>query len=393
MGGDSADEVTYNASPYAVNGVPAFGASGETGEPDLTGVEVEQSDSEIVISNSYFRVAIDTNGLITSIVDAATQREVIPSGTRGNLLQLFRDTPTQWDAWDIDKEYKRVGQDLVDADAVELNAESDQSASVRIVRSFGASKVEQTLTVSAESRAIEIVTEIDWHERKKLLKLGFPIDVHSTHAASEIQFGHIDRPTHTNTSWDTARFETVAHRWVHVADASFGVGVANDSTYGHDITRTATETGRTFTTVRQSLLRAPLFPDPEADQGAHTLRSSLVVGTVATAIEEGYRLNIPLRRAGGTSTTPLVASDNPAVVIETVKLARDRSGDVVVRLYEAHGTRASATISTSFENAGVVISDVLERPLDGVQVDTDAGAGARLELNPFQLVTLRFSRK
>jgi alpha-mannosidase len=225
-----------------------------------------------------------------------------------------------------------------------------------------------------------------------MLKLAVPVDVHTASARSEIQFGHIDRPTHTNTSWDTARFETPAHRWVHVADATFGVGVANDATYGHDITRHAREGGGTYSLVRQTLLRAPMFPDPEADQGEHTLHSAIVVGGVESAIEEGYRLNLPVRPAASAPVEPLVASSRPAVVIETVKLAEDGSGDVVVRLYESHGSRVTATIATAFPHTGVTETDLLERETAPDAVTTSDASGATVALRPFQLVTLRFAR-
>jgi alpha-mannosidase len=275
------------------------------------------------------------------------------------------------------------------------------------VRSFGSSVVTQTVTLDAGSTALDIVTHVDWHEKQRMLKLAVPVDVHTTSARSEIQFGHIDRPTHTNTSWDTARFETPAHRWVHVADAGFGVGVANDSTYGHDITRHARDGGGTYSLVRQTLLRAPMFPDPDADQGEHTLRTSIVVGGVDAAVEAGYRLNLPGRATqAAAAVEPLVSSDTAAAVIETVKLAEDGSGDVVVRLYEAHGTRTAASIGVHFPHAAVVETDLLEREtareavigttgdaaVDGSAVDGTGSGRVELALRPFQLVTLRFTR-
>jgi alpha-mannosidase len=161
------------------------------------------------------------------------------------------------------------------------------------------------------------------------------------------------------------------------------VAVANDGTYGHDITRDGPTT-----TVRLSLLRAPLFPDPDADQGEHRFRVALRVGaTIGDAVAEGYRLNLPLRRVrGGEDVAPLVVVDDPAVVVEAVKLAEDGSGDVVVRLYEALGTRAAARITATFDHASVAETDLLERPLpEPVALDGD-----RLRLRPFQIVTLRF---
>ena len=373
-------DVVANASPYPVDGIAPGGA----------GVPVRGSDARIERDGDGFRlvneriaVTVDADGLIPSIVEAATGREVVPAGSRANLLQLFRDTPTQWDAWDVDIEYRLAGEDLTALESLDVVTETPEAVALRLVRRFGASTVTQTLTLAAGSPSLDIETHVDWHERQRMLKLAFPVDVHTTSARSEIQFGHIDRPTHTNTSWDLARFETSAHRWVHVAEPGFGVGVANDSTYGHDITRHESEGGGTYSLVRQTLLRAPLFPDPEADQGEHTLRSSIVVGGVDAAIEAGYRLNLPARPAAA-AVEPLVVSWSPAVVVETVKLAEDGSGDVVVRLYEAHGSRARTTLAVGFPYERVERTDLLER--------TTGDATTTLALRPFELVTLRFVR-
>jgi alpha-mannosidase len=231
---------------------------------------------------------------------------------------------------------------------------------------------------------------VDWHERQRLLKFAFPLDVRAENAASEVQFGHVYRPTHENTSWDAARFETAAHRWVHVGEPGFGVAVANDSTYGHDVTRRARQGGGTTTLVRQSLLRAPLFPDPEADQGEHVVRSSLTVGAdVAGAIAAGYALNLPLR-AGVAPIDPLVVVDGDGVLVEAVKLAEDRSGDVIVRLYESLGRRTSAVVRFGFALDSAVQTDLLERELDAQ--DAYDAQSQTLALRPFQVVTLRARR-
>ncbi|CAM5440286.1 alpha-mannosidase [Leifsonia shinshuensis] len=377
---ESAAGALANASPFAVDGIAPGGAGVPSRGADA---RVERDGDGFRLVNDRIAVTVDAEGLIPSIVDAATGREAVPAGTRANLLQLFRDTPTQWDAWDVDIEYRLSGEDLTRLESLDVAAETPEAVSLRLVRRFGASTVTQTLTLAAGSPALDIETHVDWHERQRMLKLGFPVDVHTASARSEIQFGHIERPTHTNTSWDVARFETSAHRWVHVSEPGFGVGIANDASYGHDITRHSRDGGGTYSLVRQTLLRAPLFPDPEADQGEHTLRSSIVVGGVEAAIEAGYRLNLPLRPAA-VAVEPLVASSSAAVVVETVKLAEDGSGDVVVRLYEAHGSRAATTLAVGFPYQRIQRTDLLER---------ETGAGATtLALRPFELVTLRFVR-
>jgi alpha-mannosidase len=260
---------------------------------------------------------------------------------------------------------------------------------VVVTRSFGESSATQRIRLVDDR--LEVETEVDWHERERVLKAAFDVDVHTDHAAYETQFGHVVRPTHENTTWDAARFEVCAHRWVHVSegggDGGYGVGLANDATYGHDVTRHPRSGGGTFSRVRLSLLRAPLFPDPETDQGRHVLRHALVPGaSIAGAAAAGYALNLPLRRRTGSPVEPLVRVEGTAYV-EAVKLAADGSGDVVVRLYEPLGARTSARVSASFGHASVSEVDLLERPMD-----TGSWDGSVLSLRPFQIVTLRFAR-
>jgi alpha-mannosidase len=220
-------------------------------------------------------------------------------------------------------------------------------------------------------------------------------DLHADRSASETQFGHVFRPTHANTPWDAAKFEICAHRWVHVAEPGYGVAVANSATYGHDVQRTVTEDGATVTTVRESLLRAPLFPDPDADQGEHRFLTVLHVGAdLGDAVRDGYAANLAPRVVEGAAPVePLVTVDDAAgaVIVESVKLAEDRSGDVVVRVYEALGGHARATIAAGFETSGVTRTDLLERPLehDGT---AEVNLTEPLALRPFEIVTLRFAR-
>lgn len=387
--GSGAAAVSLNAGPYSVGGVPALGGAVP---PSSAVYEPVRKGTSWVLESDSLRLTVDENGLFTSLVSGGSGvgggREVIPAGTRANVLQLFRDTPNQWDAWDIDEHYKFNVTELTDAVTVEA-----VGAVLRVERVFGKSRLVQRIALSADGTAVDMAIEADWHEQQKLLKLAFPVDVLADRAASEIQFGHIQRPTAVNTSWDAARFETVAHRWVHVGEPGFGVSLANDSTYGYDISRAESRSGVPHTLVRASLLRGPLFPDPEADQGSHSFRFSLRPASgVAEAVAEGYRVNLPVRAVAGvtsSSVEPVVTVSNPAVVVEAVKLAEDRSGDVIVRLYEAFGGRASAVLSAGFGYSSVEVTDLLERPLsvDFMHHDDD---GVALSLRPFQLVTLRF---
>ncbi|WP_329320095.1 MULTISPECIES: alpha-mannosidase [unclassified Streptomyces] len=390
LAGEGTTRLLFNSAPHPRGGVPA-GAAGPA--VDLGGVSLTpRADGGHVLDNGLLRVEVDARGLVVSAYDIEAGRETVAPDRAANLLQIHPDFPNMWDAWDVDEFYRNTVTDLVDADEV---APGHDGVSVRIVRSFGASRVTQVLSLAPGERRLGIDTEVDWHETEKFLKLAFPLDVHAERYASETQFGHFHRPTHTNTSWEAAKFEACNHRFVHVEEPGWGVAVVNDSTYGHDVTRTVRDSDSgTTTTVRVSLLRAPRFPDPETDQGVHRFRHALVPGAgIGDAVREGWRINLPERHlTGAGDVAPLVDVEQDAVVVTAVKLADDGSGDVVVRFHESRGGRTRATLTTGFAAGDVTVTDLLERPLaDAVPPERD-GDRISLSLRPFQLVTLRLTR-
>ncbi|MDQ0773238.1 alpha-mannosidase [Streptomyces aurantiacus] len=343
-----------------------------------------------VLDNGLVRVEVAEDGTLSSVRDLrAGGREVLAD--KGNLLRLHTDLPNNWDAWDVDKHYKNRYTDLLDASSVTVVEQDPLLGAIRVERSFGnGSHITQTISLRAGSPRIDFETDIDWHEAEKFLKAGFPVDIRAAHSSAEIAFGHIQRPTHTNTSWEAARFEVSGHRWVHLGEPGYGVAVINDSTYGHDVSRTVREDGGTTTTVRLSLVRAPRIPDPGADQGRHRFTYALLPGaTIEDAVAEGYALNLPLRVADSAGTPePVVSVAGEGVTIEAVKLADDASGDVVVRVYESRGGRAQATLRTGFPLAGAQLTDLLERPLSTAGTDGDT---VPVTLRPFEIQTLRLA--
>ncbi|MGW4515783.1 alpha-mannosidase [Streptomyces sp. NPDC004393] len=391
LAGEGTVPLTFNAAPHARSGISAGGAGAPAAAGDVA--REPRPGGGFVLDNGLLRVEIDGRGLVVSAYDIEAGRETLAPGRAANLLQLHPDFPNMWDAWDVDAFYRNTVTDLVDAEQV---GPGEDGGSVRIVRSFGASRVTQVLSLAPGERRLEIDTEVDWHETEKFLKLAFPLDVHAERYASETQFGHFFRPTHTNTSWEAAKFEACNHRFVHLEEPGWGVAVVNDSTYGHDVTRTVRETDSgTTTTVRVSLLRAPRFPDPETDQGVHRFRHALVPGaTIGDAVREGWRINLPERRLrGGRAVAPLVSVAQDAVVLTAVKLADDGSGDVVVRFHESRGGRTRATLTADFDVAAVTATDLLERPLARAEPAPEReGNRITLRLRPFELVTLRLKR-
>ena len=381
--GDGHSEMNAVAAPIeATQG----GITAMTTDDQLVAARTE--GDLVILEHAHARVVVNRLGRIVSAVDLATGREAIAEGAGGNVLQLFRDRPTTWDAWNIDRDYELVGR-LLEADSVTLEGDV-----IVVVTSTGPSTITQRITLTPRRAGVAISTVVDWADQEQLLKLGFGLDAHADYSACETQFGHVKRPVHRNTSWDAARYEIPAHRWLHVGETDYGFALAT-SVYGHDVTRTVGEDGGTTTWVRASLLRGPRYPDPEADQGRHEFHHVLRLGaTIADACDEGYLLHHrPRTLTGAHPVEPLATVTGRAVRLETVKLAEDGSGDLVLRLYESLGGRASTVLSVDPEFVSASITDLHETVLDPLEVEPGARSSIQLTLRPFQILTVRCARK
>ena len=384
LAGSGDKPVVFNAAPFARDGVPALGAARAT--PAVGSVGATVSDGAFVLQNDLVRVVITGDGLITSAVDLATGRDAIPHGAEANLMQLHQDFPNMWDAWDVDRYYRNRVDDLREATSLTLEKGSG-SVTVVVTRAFSASTVEQRITLRAGSRALEFAQTTDWRETEKFLKVAFPLDIQAEHTAAETQFGYAKRVTHTNTSWEAAKFETSMHRFVHVEEPGFGVALTTDSTYGYDVTRDSTPEHGVTTTVRLSLLRAPRFPDPETDQGEQTHRYALVIGAgIEDATAAGLALNLPARAVTGSPVEPVVVATE-GLLVSSVKLAADRSGDLIVRVYEPYGRRVTGSLTFGREVTEVVEASLIEDELGAVEVK--GGREVVVTLTPFEVRTLR----
>jgi alpha-mannosidase len=395
LAGPGSRRLEFNAAPHARDKVPALGAA----EPRRSApARARRTESgHVLLDNGLLRVEIDTRGAVTSVYDLVRERELVPPGEQAGLLRLHADHPVGADAWDLDEHYRAAAHDLSDADSVDLRpggdpgdgpgGGGDRDPVVTVVRTHDGCRYEQRVRLAAGEPRLDFETTIDWHAEQRLCKAVFPLDIRADTVAAEVQFGHVRRPLHRNTSWEEAKFEACAHRFVHVGEPGYGAAVVNDSSYGYDATRQMRPDGGTTTVLALSLVRAQRFPDPHADQGRHVFRYALVCGAdTAAAVREGYRINLPPRAVtGGSDVAPLVAVDGPAVV-EAVKLADDRSGDVVVRLYEPLGDRARVRLSAVAPVRDARLTDLLERPTGAVEFDAE---GVLLGLRPFEIVTVR----
>jgi alpha-mannosidase len=384
LAGAGTRELTFNAAPHERDGVPALGAAVAVGQPPARAGQ--RPDGTFVLDNGLVEVRADGRGVLTSVRDLRTGRELSVADDPLNVLRVYADHPVGADAWDVDEHFHHASVDLLDAESVTL--EDGRCLVAR--RRLGEITAVQRVWLEPGAARVEFATELDWRCSERLCKAIFPLDLRADTSAAEIQFGHVRRPLHRNTSWEAAKFEVYGHRFVHVGEPGYGAALVNDATYGYHAERTTRPDGGTTTTVGLSLVRAPRFPDPHADIGTHRFRYALVVGaTIADAVREGYRINLPARRrAGGDDIPPLFTLAGAPVVVESVKLADDRGGDLIVRLYEPHGDRAEARLTAAFPLAAADDVDLLERRLGPLPC---AGGAVDLTLRPFEIRSIRLS--
>jgi alpha-mannosidase len=230
---------------------------------------------------------------------------------------------------------------------------------------------------------------VEWQENQKFLKVAFPVAIHSHRATYEIQYGQIERPTHSNTSWDLGKFEVCAQKWADLSEAGYGVALLNDCKYGHDIHGNV---------MRLSLLRAPTSPDPEADRGHHRFTYAILphAGDLreGSVIEEAYALNVPLLVRNVTkhpgrlpASHSFFRLDRPGAILEAVKVAED-GGAIIVRLYEAEGARGPVVLSTALPVRKAWLADLLEN--EQAELPLHEG-NVTLDLTPFEIVTVKFA--
>jgi len=338
------------------------------------------------MENDFLRIKFDKNGCLSSVYDKFEQREVLPKGQRGNVLQLFDDRPHGNDAWDIDPNFETIMWEPLPGAAIEVIETGPVRAIVRIVHKTEHSVITQDVTMYSNVPRVDFVTHVDWREKRVLMKAAFPVDVRSSRATYEIQYATIERATHQNTDFDRARYEVPAHKWADLSEGDYGVSLLNDCKYGYDVKENV---------MRLSLLRSPVDPDPHADEGEHRFTYSLYPhawdwrnGTV----QQGYQLNAPVLAVaapGKKGVLPAAASfaavDAENVVIDAVKRCED-SGDLIVRMYEAHGQRGDVSLTFGRKPKRVTECDLMEENDVSVKVK---GATVRLYVKPYELRTLK----
>jgi alpha-mannosidase len=354
--------------------IPGLAAATIVDSAPVAGLTV----TETRLENALVRVDLAADGTLASVYDKRAAREALAG--RGNQIWAYSDKPRSWDAWDIDEDYTRRGEEIAAGGAVAIVERGPHRAAIRITRKFRNSTIVQTLRLWSNSARLEFQTEIDWHDRRILVKARFPLAIRSERATFECAHGVVSRATHRNTSWEQARFEVPAHRFADLSEHGYGVALLNDGKYGHHAL--GNELGL-------SLLRSPVYPDPLADEGRQSFTYALyphagdwLTGAVLAEAED---LNRPLLAAPVKATADslwrAVAVDGLQLGLSAFKAAED-GGSLILRTYEPAGARGQPRITLP---EGWRITEE-------VNLLEDATGPADLAFTPFKLHSWRIVR-
>lgn len=339
------------------------------------------------LETPYYTVELDENGLLSRLYDKENRREVLRPGQRGNLMRMYEDKPIYYDNWDIDIYYTEKYWDVTELTSLRWTDVGAVSATLELERCVSSSLIRQRIRFYANSRRIDFETYVDWHEHQHLLKVHFPVDVHTDEATFEIQFGNLKRKVHTNTSWDVARFESCGQKWMDLSEGHYGVSLLNDCKYGHSVKDGC---------IGLTLIKSGIEPNPTTDQEEHFFTYALYPHAEgwqqAGTVREAYRLNQPALsvRGGQAGTEYSLASVQPAnVILETVKQAEDGDG-VIVRLYETENARTEACLTWNRPIASVEECNCIEEKQADAAFDS---ACIPFVIKPYEIKTFRIREK
>lgn len=363
--------------------VPALGCSTIVWSPVEEPPPAEPSPFQYnhrSLTTPYYVLEWNNCGQLTRIYDREAKREVLAGGEIGNVLQVFEDKPLDYEAWDIDIFYQEKERRIERLETLELEECGAFRAVVLFRWVYLESTVTQRMIVYTGSRRIDFATEVEWHEKQQLLKAAFPVAVRATEATFDIQFGNVKRPTHWNTGWDWARFETVGHQWADLSERSHGVSLLNDCKYGYDVKDNV---------LRLTLIKSATHPDPNADQGHHEFTYSLLPHAgdwvVGQTTQEAWALNNPLTFIRGASSLcgrSLLKPDAANVMIDAVKKAED-SDRMIVRLHEFTGASGTVCLDSDFQVIAWQETDLMERHAGEEQTTSRM----QFEIKPYEIKT------
>jgi len=333
----------------------------------------------LTLENDLIRYEFHRNGQIISAIDKECQKEILEKP--GNILSLYEDRPNDWDAWDVDFFYRDALLEIAEATDTMPGSTGDVVKELHLSFSIGKSKIKQRVSLQPYSKRLDFDTTVDWKEKHKMIRVHFPVNVKSEQASFDIQYGHVKRNTHRNTSWDKAKFEVVGHKYADLSDHDYGVALMNDCKYGYMVHDNILDL---------NLLRSPNNPDPDADQGKHQFvysffphKHDLIRSDV---IQESTCLNQPpLCFDGVRSDTEIpIQLEGDGLELTVLKKSEKEDGSLIIRIVETNGRESSGILKHYGE---LVECDLMEWNEIGEKMNVNGEA--KIKLSPFEIKTYK----
>ena len=377
----SSGTVKVGGKTVYVENVPAKGYAVVKKYNDKNAVKVTENS----IENKFFKLVLDKKGAFTKIYDKKNKRDVLAKGKRATLT-AYEDIPRAYDNWELSNYYTEKSWEIDEVVGIKP-LDDGARAGLEITKKFLDSTITQTIWLYEDTAKIDFENDIDWKESHIVVKAHFPVDINSTRATYDIQFGNVERPTHMNTSWDAAKFEVCAHKFDDFSEYGYGVSIMNDCKYGHDIHDGV---------ISLTLLKCGTYPNPEADKHRHEFTYSLYPHAgdfrEAGTINKAYELNIPMdayevkvQNGKLPESFSLVSFSGDGVFCETVKAAEDRRG-TIVRAYESFNRKCETKMTVGFEAKKAYICNLSEEDIREVKIENGK---IDLAFKPFEIVTIR----
>lgn len=359
-------------------------------EPQEAEYLAKETEGKFLLENSWIYAEISkTDGSVLRLLDKGGCIELIANGGRGNRFELYEEMYEFYDAWNIHPETLRHPMDLGPAESVALCENGSLMAKISVIFRFSHSVLRQDICFYRNTRRIDFVTEVDWHETSRMLRTVFDSSVFAVKASFDLSCGNVERSTRNNFIYEQSQIETAAHKWADLSDTGHGLALLSDSKYGYSMKGSA---------LCLTLLKAPSYPDAECDRGFHQFTYAVFPHAgdfrAGDVDREGYCLNAPLLVSGisdGMGAFPRASAEQKGIFASAFKYAQDGSGDIILRLYENHGRRVSSRILTGgIALKEVCVCDMLENVKEPCRIED---GGFSYTFAPYEIATFRLRRQ
>jgi alpha-mannosidase len=302
-------------------------------------VSIEEQPPHFLLKNNLVSITLDKQtGRITHYHFNGIDSAVL--GPLGIGYRIFKDDPTEFDAWNIDPNYrtKEVQFPGVDSIIIEEKGPLRVTLLVKYCKSVAGATYHTRFSLYHNDPKLYGELLVDWQEEYHILKLALDTQLTGKMVHCGTPFGIQQRPAIPRTAYQEAMFEYPFQQFAYLqSDLTpdgncTGIAMYSQSKFGMWVSGGLME---------MTLLKAPHFApadknyatlDPDAphcpvvDRGFHRIPWAVELipksKTLMDIVRTGYEYNIPpigFEAEYAHSDTSFISCDQPNVILHTVK--------------------------------------------------------------------------